>query len=82
MRQDIDRLPWMSGETLNYYYFGHVVLAWPIKVLGLAPDTGYLLSWGLVMGLTATAVYAFSGPLFGIYLLAMFNRPASWPRRW
>src|SRR3954465_6756418 len=56
--------PWMSGESLNYYYFGHVVLAWPIKVLGLAPDTGYLLSWGLVMGLTATAVYAFSGTLW------------------
>ena len=29
--------------SLNYYYFGHVVLAWPIKLLGLAPDAGYLL---------------------------------------
>ncbi len=38
--------PWMSGETLNYYYFGHVVFAWPIKLLGLAPDAGYLLSLG------------------------------------
>ena len=38
--------PWMSGESLNYYYFGHVVLAWPIKLLGLAPDTGYLLELG------------------------------------
>src|SRR3954453_6260910 len=56
--------PWMSGESLNYYYFGHVVLAWPIKLLGLAPDTGYLLSWGLLMGLTATPVYAFAGTLW------------------
>jgi YYY domain-containing protein len=56
--------PWMSGESLNYYYFGHVVLAWPIKLLGLAPDSGYLLSWGLLMGLTATAVYALSGTLW------------------
>jgi YYY domain-containing protein len=56
--------PWMSGESLNYYYFGHVVLAWPIKLLGLAPDTGYLLSWGLLMGLTATTVYAFAGTLW------------------
>src|SRR3954470_21288263 len=30
--------PWMSGETLNYYYLGHVVLAWPLKLLGLRPD--------------------------------------------
>ena len=29
--------PWMSGESLNYYYLGHLVLAWPIKLLGLAP---------------------------------------------
>src|SRR3954447_15349680 len=56
--------PWMSGESLNYYYFGHVVLAWPIKLLGLAPDAGYLLSWALLMGLTATTVYAFAGTLW------------------
>src|SRR4051794_17321768 len=56
--------PWMSGESLNYYYLGHVVLAWPIKLLGLAPDAGYLLSWGLLMGLTATTVYAFAGTLW------------------
>src|SRR4051794_12247677 len=56
--------PGMGGESLNYYYFGHVVLAWPIKLLGLAPDTGYLLSWGLLMGLTATTVYAFAGTLW------------------
>ena len=38
--------PWMSGEQLNYYYFGHVIFAWPIQLLGLRPDAGYLLSWG------------------------------------
>jgi YYY domain-containing protein len=56
--------PWLSGESLNYYYLGHVVLAWPIKLLGLEPSTGYLLSWGLLLGLTATAVYAFAGTLW------------------
>lgn len=56
--------PWMSGETLNYYYLGHVVLAWPIELLGLKPDTGYLLAWAAVLGLTATAVYTFAGTLW------------------
>ncbi|MDA0137968.1 DUF2298 domain-containing protein [Solirubrobacter deserti] len=56
--------PWMSGETLNYYYFGHVVFAWPLQLLGLRPDAGYLLSWGLLLALTATAVYAFCGTLW------------------
>ena len=56
--------PWMSGESLNYYYLGHMVLAWPIELLGLQPDTGYLLAWGALLGLTATAVYAFAGTLW------------------
>jgi YYY domain-containing protein len=56
--------PWMSGETLNYYYLGHLALAWPIQLLGLRPDTGYLLGWGMLLGLTATAVYTFSGTLW------------------
>src|SRR3954452_14792026 len=43
--------PWMSGEPLNYYYLGHMVLAWPLRLLGLRPDLGYLLSWGLVLAL-------------------------------
>ena len=32
--------PWMSGESLNYYYLGHMVLAWPIELLGLRPGHG------------------------------------------
>src|SRR3954466_3080673 len=56
--------PWMSGESSNYYYFGHVVLAWPIKLLEMPPEAGYLLSWGLLMALTAAPVYAFAGTLW------------------
>jgi YYY domain-containing protein len=56
--------PWMSGESLNYYYLGHMALAWPIELLGLKPDAGYLLSWGLILALTATAVYTFAGTLW------------------
>jgi YYY domain-containing protein len=56
--------PWMSGESLNYYYLGHLVFAWPIKLLGIRPDSGYLLAWGALMALTATAVYVFAGTLW------------------
>ena len=64
----------MSGETLNYYYFGHLVLAWPIKLLGIRPDAGYLLLWGVLMGLTATAVYAFAGTLWAAARTALGER--------
>lgn len=66
--------PWMSGESLNYYYFGHVVFAWPMQLLGLRPDAGYLLSWGLLLALTATAVYTFSGTLWAAAREALGER--------
>ncbi len=68
--------PWMSGESLNYYYFGHVVLAWPLKLLDIRPDSGYLLAWGLLFALTCSAVYAFAGTLWAAARAAM-PRPAS-----
>src|SRR4051812_17843357 len=66
--------PWMSGETLNYYYLGHVALAWPIRLLGLRPDEGYLLCWGLLLALTATAAYAFAGTLWAAARSALGER--------
>jgi YYY domain-containing protein len=66
--------PWMSGETLNYYYLGHMVFAWPIQLLGLRPDAGYLLSWGLLFALTATAVFTFAGTLWAAGREALADR--------
>jgi YYY domain-containing protein len=66
--------PWMSGESLNYYYLGHMVFAWPIELLGFEPDTGYLLSWGLILALTATAVYAFAGTLWAAARVTLGER--------
>ena len=84
------RTTWMSGETLNYYYLGHMVLAWPIELLGLR--AGHRLSAGLgrAAGLTATAVYTFAGTLWAAAreTLASARRaagrcsPGSWPPRW
>jgi YYY domain-containing protein len=56
--------PWMSGERLNYYYLGHLAMAWPARLLGLAPDAGYLLAWALLFGLTAAAVFTVGGTLW------------------
>jgi YYY domain-containing protein len=71
---------WMSGETINYYYLGHVALAWPIKLLALAPDHGYLLSWGLLFALTSTAVFTFSGTLWAAAREAIAAGGRSLPR--
>src|SRR4051812_107101 len=56
--------PWMAGQDLNYYYLGHLAMALPIRILGIAPDHGYNLALALVFGLTAAAVFTLAGPLW------------------
>ena len=68
--------PWMSGESLNYYYFGHVVLRVADQAARPGARTPATCSAGaLLMGLTATAVYAFAGTLW-----AAASRGARRPR--
>ncbi len=71
--------PWMSGETLNYYYFGHLVMAWPLKLLAIRPDSGYLLAWGLLLALTCSAVYAFAGTLWAAARAVLPRPPRGGP---
>ena len=47
--------PWMAGETLNYYYLGHLLLAAPAHVLGLEPSVGYNLAVAGLFALCASA---------------------------
>ncbi|MDP6101090.1 MAG: DUF2298 domain-containing protein [Dehalococcoidia bacterium] len=45
--------PWLSGVTVNYYYFGFVAASLPLRLSGLAPAVGYNLSLALFFALTA-----------------------------
>jgi YYY domain-containing protein len=66
--------PWMSGESLNYYYLGHLAMAWPARLLGLAPDTGYLLAWALLFALSAAAAFTVGGTLWAAARAALGHR--------
>src|SRR5215208_1664199 len=56
--------PWLAGADLNYYYFGHLAMALPMKVLGTPPAEGYNLALALLFALTAAAVFSFAGTLW------------------
>jgi YYY domain-containing protein len=56
--------PWMSGEPLNYYYLGHLLMAMPLQVLGLEPSVGYNLALAALFGLSAAAVFTLAGTLW------------------
>ncbi len=49
--------PWLSGETINYYYFGHYLMALFAKALGTPPATAFNLAIALIFALTAVVVF-------------------------
>jgi len=71
--------PWLSGATINYYYLGHVALAWPIRLLAIRPDSGYLLAWGMLLALTCSSVFTFAGTLWAAARRALPRAPKAGP---
>src|SRR3989442_1976451 len=49
--------PWFSGATINYYYYGHYMVAWLIRLAGAAPSQGFNLGLALFFGMSANAVF-------------------------
>lgn len=56
---------WLAGGTINYYYFGHLVVATIIKFLGTKPEVGYNLMLSLLFALTLAASFSIGFNLFG-----------------
>ncbi len=50
--------PWFAGYYLNYYYYGYVVAAIPIKLIGIAPSIAYNLVLPTWFGLTGIAAFS------------------------
>src|SRR4051812_11256417 len=49
--------PWMSGEQLNYYYLGQLLLGLLVRLTGVEPTAGYNLALAAVLALTVTAAF-------------------------
>ncbi len=50
--------PWLSGQPINYYYFGHFLMATLAKLLGTQPAVAFNTAVALTFALTAVAVFA------------------------
>lgn len=60
--------PWMSGYSINYYYFGYLLMAAVSLVTGTHPAVGYNMSLALTFALTALGV---AGLIHNLVALAM-----------
>ncbi|MGC9348100.1 MAG: DUF2298 domain-containing protein, partial [Anaerolineae bacterium] len=57
--------PWFAGGTMNYYYFGFVIVANLIKALGIVPAVAYNLTIPSLYALVGVGAYALASNLAG-----------------
>jgi len=50
--------PWMSGFTINYYYFSHFMVAMLTKMSGVAPSIAFNLSVPMIMAMTFVGAFS------------------------
>lgn len=50
--------PWIAGFPLNYYYFGHFLVATLTKLTGIPPQITYNLAFALIPALVISLVFS------------------------
>lgn len=63
---------WLAGETINYYYFGHLVAAVLTKLSGISSAITYNLMIATIFGLCFTAAFSLGGNF--VSMMAKNNR--------
>lgn len=58
------RDPWLSGAPLNYYYYGHYLVAFGVRATGIDPVSGFNLGLALFFALTLATVFALASALY------------------
>lgn len=56
--------PWLSSETINYYYFGHYIVAALIRLTHVEATVGFNLGVSLYYALSVTAVFTVAATLY------------------
>ena len=50
--------PWFAGGYINYYYYGFVLVATPVKLLGIVPTIAYNFILPTLFAIVATSAFS------------------------
>lgn len=56
--------PWQSGSDINYYYYGHYLVAFLVRLTGIQSEVAYNLGVALFYALVVTSVYGVAATLY------------------
>jgi YYY domain-containing protein len=71
--------PWLAGYSINYYYFGYLLMAALAEVGRLSPAAAYNLSLALIFALAALGA---AGMVYNLVGLTGVERPTLNVQRW
>ena len=66
--------PWLSGNSIDYYYFGYWILGAITEMVGVAHAVAYNLSIALIAGLSASCIFG-----LGVNLVPFNSNKSSSP---
>ena len=66
--------PWLAGQSISYYYFGHFTMAFLTHLTGIASSTAYNLSVSLVAAMAAMGAF---GLVYNLIRLSGGHRMAA-----
>ena len=49
--------PWLTGESVSYYYFGYLLISVMTRLSGLVTSIGYNLGLAMIVAMTVTAAF-------------------------
>ncbi len=58
---------WLSGSSINYYYFGHLASALLIKITNIKASIGYNLTLSTIFAISMTSVFTICISLINIF---------------
>ncbi|MBI1387402.1 MAG: hypothetical protein GC154_03020 [bacterium] len=65
--------PWISGESINYYYYGHMIYSLLGRAAGLDPEYLFTIGAASIGGLTALGVFSVAFALCRRVWLSLFS---------